>query len=257
MRLRETTCRRGRLISIEGLNGIGKTHLTTQLLARYGSSTRTVVLEEFSKRGRTDRSDLGRDLLRALTAAADGDPFLRGGHPGAETLLLLAIKMFDYEAGCAAALAEGRTVIEGRSVHSIAVYQSLIRHPGDEDAYRQARIILDLAAVWRPMPDLTILITDDVATAVRRAEARDGRRYTNEQWQLHRRAAALFDRLAADDAGRVRVLDRRRLPIDSLIQQMATLIGIAPTSCVRGLDDRAAVPGLRGHPCCATRPTLP
>lgn len=230
--MRDTTCRRGQLVSIEGLNGVGKTHLTTRLLARHLDSSRLVLLEEFSQRPRTSGSDLGRDLLRVLINAADGDPFLRGGHPGAETLLLLAIKMFDYEAGCVPALAEGRTVIEGRSVHSIAVYQSLIVCADDDAAYEHAQGILELAAAWRPLPDLTILITDDVTTAVRRAETRDRTRYTAEQWHLHHRAAALFDRLAAADPDHIAVLNRRQLPAEALIDEMASLIGAAATACL-------------------------
>jgi dTMP kinase len=225
------TCHRGRLISIEGLSGVGKTHLTARLLDRHDNGG-LVLLEEFSQRPHTNGSDLGRDLLRTLTTAAGGDSFLRGGHPGTETLLLLAIKMFDYEHSCAAAIVDGRTVIEGRSVHSIAVYQSLITYPDDDRAYRHARVILDLAAAWRPLPDLTILITDDVITAVRRAEARDGAQYTDEQWQLHHRAAAMFDRLASDDPHRITVLDRRRLTTDALVDQMAHHIGAGSTQCL-------------------------
>jgi dTMP kinase len=228
----DTPCHRGRLISIEGLSGVGKTHLTKRLLAQHPDDGQLVLLEEFSQRTQSDRSDLGRDLLRALKAAANGDHFLRSGHPGTETLLLLAIKMFDYEAGCAAVLAQGRTVIEGRSAHSIAVYQSLIACADEAAAYEYAKVILDLAASWRPLPDLTILITDDVTTALNRAETRDSIRYTDEQRRLHHRAAALFTRLAADDPHRVTVLDRRRLIADALIDHMADLIGAAPIGCL-------------------------
>ena len=236
-------CCRGRLISIEGISGVGKTHLTTRLLDRAAVSDRPVLIEEFSRRPHTSRSDLGRELLHTLLAAAGGDPFLRGGHPGTETLLLLAIKMFDYENGCTAALAEGRTVIEGRSVHTIAVYQSLITHPDDDRAaHRHARSIVDLAAAWRPLPDLTILITDDVVTAVRRAETRDGTRYTDEQRRLHHRAAALFDRLAADDPHRITVLDRRHVDTELLIDQMAHLISASTPACLSQSAQAAIAP---------------
>lgn len=43
------------------------------------------------------------------------------------------------------------------------------------------------SARWRPLPDLTIVITDDVKAAVSRAEVRDGTAYTPEQWRLCRR----------------------------------------------------------------------
>ncbi|MDQ7904690.1 hypothetical protein RB614_09170 [Phytohabitans sp. ZYX-F-186] len=241
-------CHRGRLISVEGISGVGKTHLTGQLLERH-TSDGFVVLEEFSQRHHTDDNDLGRDLLRILIAAANGDPFLRSGHPGTETLLLLAIKTFDYENGSATALAQGRTVIEGRSVHSTAVYQSLIVHPDDQSAYQHAQLILDLAARWRPLPDLTILITDDMTAAIRRAETRDGIRYTEQQWQLHRRADALFGRLAADDPQRLTVLDRRRLTNDQLIDQMADHIAAASPRCLAETVNRTTAPARCSQDC--------
>jgi thymidylate kinase len=55
------------------------------------------------------------------------------GFPRSGTLFLLATKMHDFEVTLPHLLT-GRTVIEGRSVHSTAVYQSLIIHPDDDQA---------------------------------------------------------------------------------------------------------------------------
>lgn len=212
----------GLLVSTEGVNGVGKTYLVGQVaaqLARDSANAVPVIVEEFSRRAHGG-NDLGRQILRALVDASGRDRFLRGGHPASETMLLLAIKTHDYEAS-RDALTAGRLVLEGRSLHTVAVYQSLILHPDDDDAaHEHARQILALAACWRPLPDLTILVTDDVAAAVRRAEQRDAIPYTPEQWRLHRRAAALFDRLAGDDPDRIRVLDRRTTDAEHAATQM-------------------------------------
>jgi dTMP kinase len=226
-------CRRGLLVSVEGLSGVGKTHLNTMLLGRLPTAYQPVLIQEFSQRTRASGHDLGRDLLRALIDAAHGDHFLRGGYPSTETLLLLAIKMHDYEAHAIPALRRGRLVLEGRSIHSTAVYQSVITNPADDEAaYQHARAILALAERWRPLPDLTILLVDDVATALQRAERRDATAYTPEQWRLHGRAAVLFERLAEADPQRVPVVDRRLLGPDEAVAQMAELITSASTSCL-------------------------
>jgi dTMP kinase len=226
-------CRRGLLVSVEGLSGVGKTHLTALLLDRLPAALRPLLIQEFSQRPGTGGHDLGRDLLRALIDAADGDHFLRGGHPATETLLLLAIKMHDYEHHAAPALRRGQLVLEGRSVHSTAVYQSLIINPDDDEAaYQHARAILTLAERWRPLPDLTILLADDIHTALQRAERRDARAYTTEQWQLHRRAAALFERLADADPKRMPTVDRRLLGPDEAVARMAELVTTASTRCL-------------------------
>jgi dTMP kinase len=208
---------RGPLVSVEGISGVGKTYLTSRLV----SAGEIAAIGEFSERLSGDARTLGDDLLHALITEAHGEHFLRSGHPGTETLLLIAVKAFDYDQ-CLPLLTQGRTVFEGRSLDSIAVYQSLITHADDFDrAYADAKAILTLAAQWRPLPDLTILILDDVATAVGRAETRDRRRFSDEQWNIHCKAAAMFSLLAAEQAVRFRVIDRRRHTIDEAVAQSA------------------------------------
>ena len=211
-------CSRGPLIAVEGISGVGKTYLTERLAAQLalddarGNASAPLLLEEFSRRSDADQEDnLGRALLGVLrTAASPGDRFLRGGYPASETLLLLAIKMYDFES-CVPALAEGRIVLEGRSLHCTAVYQALIMHADEDDALREARAILSLAAQWRPLPDLTILITDDLDAAVHRAEERDGYTCSPQEMAMHSRAGRLYEHLAADDPDGMRILDRRHV----------------------------------------------
>ena len=230
---------RGALISIEGLNGVGKTYLTGRVVEMTARHERPpVVIEEFSRRTATNGRDLGRQLLRSLVTASHGERFLRAGFPRSETLLLLAIKMHDFET-TVAALRAGHTVIEGRGIHSTAVYQSLIMNPDDDEAAAAAAAqLLGATAQWRPLPDLTIVITDDVHSAVGRAETRDAITYTAEQWQLHRRAAALFERLAAQDPEHVRLLDRREHDTDNLVAIISGWITTAPTRALSGVPAR-------------------
>ncbi|MGH8887776.1 MAG: thymidylate kinase [Egibacteraceae bacterium] len=201
-------CRRGALVSIEGISGVGKTFLTDRLetLAtdgQQGADPRVVTIEAFSQRLTDHSPTVGRRILRALAAEAEGDFFLRAGHPRSETLLLLAVKMHDYES-CLLPLRQGCLVVEGRSLHSVAVYQSLILHPDDPpQALAEARAILELAGQWRPLPDLTILLIDDVTAAIRRAEQRDNKRFTDEERLMHHQAAVLFEQTRRRRSGAV------------------------------------------------------
>ncbi len=244
----DTSCCRGPLVSVEGISGAGKTYLTRMLAASLAKQEAApVVTEGFSARKQPGRRDLGRDLLRVLVSASGGDRFLRSSDPAADTLLLLAIKMYDYETNLPE-LASGHVVIEGRSLHTTAIYQAIILCPGDAEALTQAREILELGAEWRPPPDLTILITDDLATAISRVERRDNRTVTGEERHIHLRAAALYEQLAADDPARVRVrvLDRR-------LQDNATALTQCRNGSVRRVTGSLAyrTPG----PCADTAPT--
>jgi dTMP kinase len=201
------SCTRGPLISVDGITGIGKTYLT--LRAIEALHTRPMLLQEFSRRSDAALG-LGNALLGALIEASAGDPFLRGGTPEAETLLLLAIKRHDLDT-VVPALTRGRTVVEGRSVDTTAVCQALQLHPHDRDAALEEAVALrDLAASYRPLPDLTILVTDEPSEAVTRAQQRDRCVFTSEQVTFMRDAGALFERLAATDPTRYRIVDRRR-----------------------------------------------
>lgn len=211
---------RGPLISIEGISGAGKTYLTRRLARDPGIRT----IEPFTERANAGPGTLGDQLLRALITAAHGEHFLRAGHPGTETVLLLAVKTFDFER-CLPLLTRGEAVIEGRGLDSIAVYQSLITYPDDiERSHTEAREILAIAAQWRPLPDMTILVADDVTTAVGRAEQRDSRRFTAEQVSIHHQADTLFRLLAADHPDRFQVIERRTTGIRQAQEQCSDWI---------------------------------
>lgn len=199
-------CSRGPLISAEGLNGVGKTYLTNRAVDAL--ETKPLMLDEFSQRA-NGRPGLGEALLRSLREASAGDPFLRGGTPMAEALILMAIKRHDLDT-VLPDLARGQTVVEGRSVDTTAVCQALLLHPDDPDAaLKTATDLLDLASSYRPLPDLTILVTDDASKALERAQRRDRCVFTGEQADFMRAACTLFEQLAAADPARYRVVDRR------------------------------------------------
>lgn len=226
------SCTRGPLISAEGVNGVGKTYLTNRAIESLDD--KPLMLDEFSQRA-NGRHGLGEDLLRALREASAGDPFLRGGAPMTEALILLAIKRHDLDT-VIPELSRGRAVVEGRSVDTTAVCQALLLHPDDPDAALETTTaLLELAASYRPLPDLTILVTDDASEAVVRAQRRDRRLFTTEQATFMREACALYERLAATDPARYRVVDRRSVDEDEAAELIRAWIHDAGTDlgCVR------------------------
>jgi dTMP kinase len=107
-----------RWVTLEGVEGVGKTYLGRLLAARLGSRCR--LLGEV-----TDHQAhvLPGRVIAALSRA--GDLWLRTGHPATETLALLALKAGEHER-----LSQEHTaaeiIIEDRGVDSVAVYQALI-----------------------------------------------------------------------------------------------------------------------------------
>jgi dTMP kinase len=209
----------GRRIAIEGVTGVGKTYLTDRA-SRHLGSDHFVFIEAFTERA--ERPDLGSQIVRALATAARSDPFLQAGHPGSETLLLLATQAHNYEASLDA-VQDGRTVVEGRSLYSVAAYQAVLQCPGDiGTAHAEAHKILQVATDWRPLPDLVVLVDDHTHAALDRAENRDRRSFTPTERATHHQAAALYRLLITEDRGRI--IDRRTTNPRTVVQQLTACL---------------------------------
>lgn len=206
--------RAGRLISVEGISGTGKTYLVQQVRA---CTKGTLVIGDAGHRAAGALEGMILDALRRTN-----DRFLRGGSPEAETLLLLALKADQYHRVIAPALASGCTVIEDRSVDSTAVYQALILSGLDiAAATARARDIYTEAMMWRPAPQITYLIDDDFDTALARATDRETAPYSDDESALLRAAHQLYIVHAEAHPDRIQVLDRRVLPEKDLIDALA------------------------------------
>lgn len=209
-------------VSLEGPNGVGKTHLMHRLARRLGDGC--VLLEEVDDlRG----DGLAPALVGAL--AAGGDPFLRGPAPMARTLVLLALKTRAYEQ----ALGSGAAVVlEDRGVDTVAAYQAAVlagTGAAPEVLHRQMERIHATAAAFRPPPDLTLLLLDDPAKCARRYALRTGRPLDAGERALSDCATALYRHWAEREPGRFRVVDRRGLDEDAAVDLLARAVGEAIT----------------------------
>jgi dTMP kinase len=196
-------------ISVEGLNGVGKTYLIRRLARRLGH--RCLVLDELTNTG----DDSAKAIIGALADA--GGTFLRTGHPVAETFALMALKVREYERVATLAPAPG-CVLEDRGMDTVAVYQAAILGGGHALAGRIAAI----PAMWRPDPNLTILLTDDLDACIGRFAARTGVPVDAADRQMLATVAGLYATRAAAAPGRWRVCPvTGRAPGDVLDQMEA------------------------------------
>uniref|UniRef100_A0AAU2JXQ4 Thymidylate kinase n=1 Tax=Streptomyces sp. NBC_00049 TaxID=2903617 RepID=A0AAU2JXQ4_9ACTN len=189
-------------MSVEGINGVGKTDAVKGAAAALGP--RCLRLDEL-----TDKA--GDTLPGQVIAALDanGDVFLRTGHPVAETLALLALKVREFERLTAGDLAEVDVVLEDRGVDTTAVYQAVVladQYPGT-DMLALAERILATTVQWRPLPDATILLTGDRALCTARFAARAERVFSALDQQMFAQAEALYLELARAHPERFTILD--------------------------------------------------
>lgn len=200
---------RGRLITIEGVDGAGKTTLAAGLqraLADAGVQVR--LLREPGGVGASE-------AVRALVK----NPALRVG-ARAEALLYAAARAQLVEEGLEPALAAGEWVLLDRFVDSSLAYQGAGRELGIE-AVRE----LNLFATGGLTPDRTLLLTLDPASAQARADARGETpdRLEQEGGGFFERIADAYLQLAAAEPRRIRVLDAALTPAEVLAQALAAV----------------------------------
>ena len=195
---------RGRLITVEGVDGAGKTTLV-EALAR---ELDVAVLRE---PGGVELSERIRALVK--------DPAL-DVHPRAEALLYAAARAQLVAERLEPLLAAGRWVLLDRFVDSSLAYQGAGRGLGVEEVRD-----LNLFATGGLKPDRTLLLRIDPAAGLARAggrgEAAD--RLERERPEFFEAIAAAYDALAAAEPERFAVIDAAQEPDAVLADCLAAL----------------------------------
>jgi dTMP kinase len=199
----------GRLVTIEGLDGAGKTTLAAGLVAALAArGVQAVLLRE---PGGVELSERVRALVK--------DPALRVGGP-AEALLYAAARAQLVEERVRPLLDEGSWVLLDRFVDSSLAYQGAARGLG-VDRVRE----LNLFATGGLVPDRTLLLALDPAAGrarlAGRGEAPD--RLEAEDAAFFARVAAAYAELAREEPERIRVIDAAGAETEVLAAALAAL----------------------------------
>ncbi len=200
---------RGRLITIEGLDGAGKTTLARGLVDSLRA--RGIEAELLREPGGVAAAERIRTLVK--------DPALHVA-PRAEALLYAAARAQLVEEALAPALAAGRWVLLDRFVDSSLAYQGAGRALGIEPVRA-----INAFATGDLQPDRTLLLRIDPelgrARQDGRGEAPD--RLEREHDDFFAAIAAAYDALAAAEPARVRTLDASADAPSVLAQALAAL----------------------------------
>jgi len=205
---------RGRLITIEGVDGVGKTTLAAGLQTALGLAGIHVRL--LREPGGVQTAEAVRALVK--------DPALRVG-ARTEALLYAAARAQLVEEALEPTLEHGEWVLLDRFVDSSLAYQGGGRELGIE-AVRE----LNLFATGGLTPDRTLLLTLDPASAQARADARGEAPDRLEQGgaDFFARIADAYRELAAAEPERIRVLDAALAPEEVVAQALAALADLLP-----------------------------
>jgi len=189
---------RGKLITIEGIDGAGKTTLAAGLLSAL--QTRGVSASRLREPGGVRAAELIRDFVK--------DPALRIG-ARAEALLYAAARAQLVEEAIEPLLAGGDWVLLDRFVDSSLAYQGAGRQLGIE-----AVQAINEFATASLTPDLTLLLEVDPHVGRRRLEGRGAplERLEREEDEFFFRIASAYAALAAAAPERIAVIDGSQPP---------------------------------------------
>jgi dTMP kinase len=189
---------RGRLITIEGIDGAGKTTLATSL--HEALRARGIDIQLLREPGGVHAAERVRELVkdRALTIGAR-----------AEALLYAAARAQLVEEALEPLLAGGTWVLLDRFVDSSLAYQGAGRGLGIEAVNEINRF-----ATGGLTPDRTLLLSIDPSLGKSRSRARPDPldRLEREHDDFHARIADAYAQLAAADPHRIRSIDATDSP---------------------------------------------
>jgi dTMP kinase len=189
---------RGRFISLEGGEGVGKSTQLGALAEAFKQSGIDVLVT------REPGGSPGAEAIRDLLLSGSDD---RWG-PRAEALLFAAARADHVEKTIAPALAAGRWVLSDRFVDSSLAYQGGAGGLGIE-----AVRAINAFAIEGHLPDRTlVLIADEGAERARFRDGGAADRIGGRPDDFHRRVEAAFRIIAGEESGRVRLVDASGSP---------------------------------------------
>jgi dTMP kinase len=204
----------GRLITIEGLDGAGKSTLAAALAQAIGE--RGVSVELLREPGGVVLSERIRGLVK--------DPALQIG-ARAEALLYAAARAELVDERVGPLLEEGSWVLLDRFVDSSLAYQGAGRDLGVE----QVRAI-NLLATGGLTPDRTLLLRINPATGRGRQRTRGAEpdRLEREDESFFGAIAAAYEQLAQAEPRRIRAIDGEQATVRVLEQALSEIADLLP-----------------------------
>jgi dTMP kinase len=202
--------RTGRLITIEGLDGAGKTTLVAGLTRELAARGRELMV--LREPGGVELSERIRALVKDPELAVD---------PRAEALLYAAARAQLVAEQLVPLLEDGQWVLLDRFVDSSLAYQGAGRGLGVE----RIRSLNELATGGLT-PDRTLLLRIDPAVGRARITDRDPDRLEQAGEAFFAAVAAAYDELAADEPERIAVIEADRPPELVLADALAALASL-------------------------------
>lgn len=216
------TNKKGRLITFEGISGIGKTTYFNKLKKELKNDNIVFNDEICDKK----HEGINKEIFKILTK--NNSRFFDNGNPKLETLLICGKQINDEESFVKPLIKQGKTIISDRGFDTICVLEGIIysnrcNKPKKESIMDLYNSISRLCIV----PDITILFTGNFDKAIERAETRDNQKYTKEEIEILKSSDYWFKRLLPSFIDRkIYVINIDNKEINDIIMEIKDIIGL-------------------------------
>lgn len=212
---------KGQLITIEGISGVGKTHIFDRI--KENCKTNDIVFNSEI----TDSVHLGYNKMIYDILASSNSRFFDTGNPKMETLLIAAKLANDEENILIPALNEGKTVVSDRGYDTMCIIQGILfslKYNSDlntdiEDLYCTLK-------KYCKIPDKTILLIDNFNKCIKRAENRDCVKYSEKEKYILSKSYEYFIKMASKHKERFYVLNVGDLNEKQIIEKILEIINV-------------------------------
>lgn len=195
----------GKFITIEGIDGCGKTTVTALLVKQLINEGYDVV---------HTREPGGIDIAEQIRSVIL-DPSNTTMDARTEALLYAASRRQHLVEKVIPSLYAGKLVICERFLDSSLAYQGVARGIGMEAIWK-----INEFAIESHMPDITLLLDVDVQTAMSRMADRQGKdRLDQESMDFHHKVHDAFERIASMYPQRIKKIDATQ-SIDRVVKTM-------------------------------------
>ena len=173
---------KGKYISIEGIEGIGKSFFLDKI-------TNAFVIKD------TELTEFGEKIIKTLN---NDDIFYRTENPIDDVLKFFAIDLEQIEKKVKPNLKKGN-VIQDRGADTSCLYAAAQLCKGNKkELMKEYRKLMEIRKKLGLIPEKVIILTGKFEDAVKRAEKRDRKKYTEEEIGMLKLIDYGFKQIAKD-----------------------------------------------------------
>lgn len=199
----------GKLITLEGINGIGKTY--------YFNFLREALKESNIRFNAEINDDVHSGINKSIfdILLSTSSRFFDTGNPKMETLLILAKQANDEERFVLPSIREGQSIVSDRGFDTVAIVQGIMlyrKYKGD--LLQHINEVYKTAIKFNMIPNKTILFTGDFDKSLQRATLRDKQEYSKEEIEILKMESEILHELSQREKDRFIVIDVDRDPIE-------------------------------------------